>query len=81
MLLKIKTLILKQLFKREATTQLLNQQPQTNAEEKVVATNIQDTTQDKDKQPNANETTQNTTNIDKKDTDVAPTNDAPPATQ
>lgn len=46
-----------------------------------MATNIQDTTQDKDKQPNANETTQNTTNIDKKDTEVTPTNDATPATQ
>ncbi|MBI1707031.1 YSIRK-type signal peptide-containing protein [Lactobacillus crispatus] len=53
----------------------------TNAEKKVVATNNQDTTQDKDKQPNANETTQNTTNIDKKDTEVTPTNDATPATQ
>ena len=40
----------------------------TNAEEKVVATNIRDTTQDKDKQPNANE--------------VTPTNEATtPATQ
>lgn len=48
----------------------------TNAEEKVVATNTQDTTQDKDKQTNANETTQNTTNVDKKDTEVTPTNDA-----
>ena len=54
----------------------------TNAEEKVVATNTQDTTQDKDKQTNANETTQNTTNVDKKDPEVTPTNDAKtPATQ
>ncbi|WP_410504403.1 YSIRK-type signal peptide-containing protein [Ligilactobacillus salivarius] len=54
----------------------------TNAEEKVVATNTQDTTQDKDKQTNANETTQNTTNVDKKDLEVTPTNDAKtPATQ
>ena len=54
----------------------------TNAEKKVVATNNQDTTQDKDKQPNANETTQNTTNIDKKDTEVTSTNDPKtPATQ
>ncbi|MBI1700616.1 mucin-binding protein [Lactobacillus crispatus] len=52
----------------------------TNAEEKVVATNTQDTTQDKDKQTNANETTQNTTNVDKKDTEVTPTNDATTAT-
>ena len=64
----------------------------TNAEEKVVATNPkdamqgqnptqgQDTTQDKDKQTNANETTQNTTNVDKKDTEVTPTNDAITAT-
>ena len=50
----------------------------TNAEEKVVATKIQDTTQDKDKQPNANETTQNTTNIDKKDTEVTLTTPATP---
>src|SRR5699024_12377136 len=35
----------------------------TNAEEKVVATNTQDTTQDKDKQTNANETTKNTTKV------------------
>ena len=48
----------------------------TNAEEKVVATNTQDTTQDKDKQTNANETTQNTTGVGKKDTEVTPTNDA-----
>ena len=42
----------------------------------------QDTTQDKDKQTNANETTQNTTNVDKKDLEVTPTNDAKtPATQ
>ncbi|MDN4847756.1 LPXTG cell wall anchor domain-containing protein [Ligilactobacillus salivarius] len=41
-----------------------------------MATNTQDTTQDKDKQTNANETTQNTTNVDKKDTEVTPTNDA-----
>ncbi|MCQ4117485.1 YSIRK-type signal peptide-containing protein, partial [Ligilactobacillus sp. MP3] len=52
----------------------------TNAEEKVVATNTQDTTQDKGKQTNANETTQNTTNVDKKDTEVTPTNDATTAT-
>ncbi len=38
----------------------------TNAEEKVVATNTQDTTQDQGKQTNANETTQNTTNVGKK---------------
>ena len=44
----------------------------TNAEEKVVATNPQD----KDKQTNANETTQNTTGVGKKDTEVTPTNDA-----
>ena len=48
----------------------------TNAEEKVVATNTQDTTQDKDKQTNANETTQNTTNVDKKDLEVTPANGA-----
>ena len=42
----------------------------TNAEEKVVAT------QDKDNQPNANEATQNTTDVGKKDTEVTPTNDA-----
>ncbi|MCC4498904.1 YSIRK-type signal peptide-containing protein, partial [Limosilactobacillus reuteri] len=54
----------------------------TNAEEKVVATNPkdpmqgqnptqgQDTTQDKGKQTNANETTQNTTKVGKKDTDT-----------
>ena len=47
----------------------------TNAEEKVVAT------QDKDNQPNANETKQNTTDVGKKDTEVTPTNDATPATQ
>ena len=47
-----------------------------NAEEKVVATNPQDTKQDKDKQTNANETTQNTTGVGKKDTEVTPTNDA-----
>ena len=47
----------------------------TNAEEKVVAT------QDKDNQPNANEATQNTTDVGKKDTEVTPTNDATPATQ
>ena len=41
-----------------------------------MATNTQDTTQDKDKQTNANETTQNATNVDKKDTEVTPTNDA-----
>ena len=52
----------------------------TNAEEKVVATNIRDTTQDKDKQPNANETTQNTTNVDKKDTEVTLTTPARPNT-
>ena len=47
-----------------------------------MATNTQDTTQDKDKQTNANETTQNTTNVDKKDTEVTPTNDATtPTTQ
>lgn len=46
------------------------------AEEKVVAKNPQDTTQDKDKQTNANETTQNTTGVGKKDTEVTPTNDA-----
>ncbi|MEN3955175.1 DUF1542 domain-containing protein, partial [Ligilactobacillus salivarius] len=40
----------------------------------------QDTTQDKDKQTNANETTQNTTNVDKKDTEVTSTNDATTAT-
>ena len=51
-------------------------QETTTAEEKVVATSIQDTTQDKDKQPNANETTQNTTGVGKKDTEVTPTNDA-----
>ncbi|PEH11137.1 mucin-binding protein [Lactobacillus sp. UMNPBX1] len=44
----------------------------TNAEEKVVATNPQD----KDKRTNANETTQNTTGVGKKDTEVTPTNDA-----
>ncbi|WP_191991120.1 DUF1542 domain-containing protein [Limosilactobacillus reuteri] len=38
------------------------------------------TTADKDKQTNANETTQNTTNVDKKDTEVTPTNDATTAT-
>ena len=43
----------------------------TNAEEKVVAT--QDTTQDKDKQTNANETKQNTTDVGKKDAEVTPT--------
>ena len=53
----------------------------TNAEEKVVAKNLQDTTQDKDKQTNANETKQNTTDVGKKDTEVTPTNDATPATQ
>ena len=53
----------------------------TNAEEKVVATNPRDTTQDKDKQTNANETKQNTTDVGKKDTEVTPTNDATPATQ
>ena len=47
----------------------------TNAEEKVVAT------QDKDNQPNANEATQNTTDVGKEDTEVTPTNDATPATQ
>ena len=52
----------------------------TNAEEKVVATNTQDTTQDKDKQTNANETTQNTTNVDKKDTEVTLTTPATPKT-
>ena len=52
----------------------------TNAEEKVVATNTQDTTQDKDKQTNANETTQNTTNVGKKDTEVTLTNDETPNT-
>ncbi|MDM8284816.1 hypothetical protein QUW43_09455, partial [Ligilactobacillus salivarius] len=41
-----------------------------------MATNTQDTMQDKDKQTNVNETTQNTTNVDKKDTEVTPTNDA-----
>jgi len=45
-----------------------------------VATNNQDTTQDKDKQPNANKTTQNTTNIDKKDTEVTLTTPATPKT-
>ena len=45
----------------------------TNAEEKVVATKIQDTTQDKDKQTNANETKQNTTDVGKKDAEVTPT--------
>lgn len=44
----------------------------TNAEEKVVATNPRDTTQDKDKQTNANETKQNTTDVGKKDTEVTP---------
>jgi len=53
----------------------------TNAEEKVVATNPRDTTQDKDKQTNANETKQNTTDVGKKDIEVTPTNDATPATQ
>ena len=54
----------------------------TNAEEKVVATNPQDTKQDKDKQTNANEATQNTTDVGKKDTEVTPTNKATtPATQ
>ncbi len=53
----------------------------TNAEEKVVATNPRDTTQDKDKQTNANETKQNTTDVGKKDSEVTPTNDATPATQ
>ncbi|KRK32025.1 hypothetical protein FC28_GL001902 [Lactobacillus crispatus DSM 20584 = JCM 1185 = ATCC 33820] len=48
----------------------------TNAEEKVVATNTQDTTQDQGKQTNANETTQNTTNVGKKDTEVTPANGA-----
>ena len=53
-----------------------------NAEEKVVATNPQDTKQDKDKQTNANEATQNTTDVGKKDTEVTPTNEATtPATQ
>ena len=46
------------------------------AEEKVVETNPKDTTQDKGKQTNANETTQNTTNVGKKGTEVTPTNDA-----
>ncbi|MET7027638.1 hypothetical protein AB1H96_08805, partial [Ligilactobacillus salivarius] len=41
-----------------------------------MATNTQDTTQDKDKQTNVNETTQNTTNVGKKDTEVTPANDA-----
>lgn len=48
----------------------------TNAEEKVVAPNTQDTTQDKDEQTNANEITQNTTNVGKKDTEVTPANGA-----
>ena len=46
----------------------------TNAEEKVVATNPRDTTQDKDKQTNANETKQNTTDVGKKDIEVTPSN-------
>ncbi|QGY93997.1 YSIRK-type signal peptide-containing protein [Lactobacillus crispatus] len=40
------------------------------------ATNPRDTTQDKDKQTNANETKQNTTDVGKKDIEVTPTNDA-----
>ena len=80
---------------KQANDQKVNQQvPTTDTEEKVVATNHQDTpqgqgtpqgqnpTQDKGKQTNANETTLNTTNVDKKDPEVTPTNDAKtPTTQ
>ena len=74
---------------KQANDQKVNPQvPTTDTEEKVVATNHQDTpqgqnpTQDKGKQTNANETTQNTTNVDKKDPEVTPTNDAKtPTTQ
>ena len=45
----------------------------TNAEEKVVATNPQDSTQGKGKQTNTSETTQNTANGNKKDAEVTPT--------
>lgn len=44
-----------------------------DAEEKV-----ENPPQDKDKQTNANETTQNTTNVDKKDLEVTPANGATP---
>ena len=64
---------------KQANDQKVNQQvPTTDTEEKVVATNHQDTpqgqnpTQDKGKQTNANETTLNTTNVDKKDPEVTP---------
>ena len=47
-----------------------------------MATNSQDTKQDKDKQTNGSEATQNTTDVGKKDNEVTPTNEATtPATQ
>ena len=51
-------------------------EPATTTNAEAGAKNPQDTTQDKDKQTNANETTQNTTGVGKKDTEVTPTNDA-----
>ncbi|MDM8280991.1 Rib/alpha-like domain-containing protein, partial [Ligilactobacillus agilis] len=64
---------------KQANDQKVNPQvPTTDTEEKVVATNHQDTpqgqnpTQDKGKQTNANETTQNTTNVGEKDPEVTP---------
>ncbi|WP_172574189.1 Rib/alpha-like domain-containing protein, partial [Ligilactobacillus agilis] len=64
---------------KQANDQKVDQQvPTTDTEEKVVATNHQDTpqgqnpTQDKGKQTNANETTQNTTNVGEKDPEVTP---------
>src|SRR5699024_7160529 len=48
-------------------------------QEKKVATTAEE--KDKDKQTNASETPQNPTNVDKKDTEVTPTNDATPTTE
>ena len=59
-----------ELAKAPARASALGGAPASATTTNVVATNPQD----KDKQTNANETTQNTTNVGKKDTEVTPTN-------
>ncbi|ASR41310.1 YSIRK-type signal peptide-containing protein [Ligilactobacillus agilis] len=61
---------------KQANGQKVNQQvPTTDTEEKVVATNHQDTPQGQNP-TQGQDTPQNTTNVDKKDTEVTPANDA-----
>ena len=61
---------------KQANDQKVNQQvPTTDTEEKVVATNHQDTPQGQNP-TQGQDTPQNTTNVDKKDTEVTPANGA-----